>query len=365
VQNLERLRCEHLSGSSIQNSERVCSFSDNAPDRLLQSILVLASAIGQAPTAPSQKLYWKLTNLRPTIRKAHKDRQQILQMHIDRASQRVKQGGMEVRFHSAVDYMVTRELAMAEKVGRKPILDSPLFHDMLFGYCLGGQDTTHSVLSFLVKRLGVHQATQDKLRTYLHQAYAPALAQRRNPTQEEITKSHIPYLDAFIEEVLRCDTPSPFVIKETLVEMPILGAVVPKGSLLFLPLFGRSIDAPAYAIPESARSDTSQKHNNTIPSDWTGSEFAPHEFHAERWLRKDTTTGRVIFDPKAGPFMTFGAGNRECWGKRLAYLQLKLIATLLLWRFQFLPLSADLGGFETTDILNAKPKKCFVSLKVI
>jgi cytochrome P450 len=217
----------------------------------------------------------------------------------------------------------------------------------------------------LVKRLGVHQAIQSTLRTHLQQAYAPALAQRRNPTQEEITKSHIPYLDAFIEEVLRCDSPSPFVIKETLTDMPILGAVVPKGSMLFFPLFGRSINEPAYAIPESIRSDTSQKHCSMTPLDWSGSEFAPHEFHVERWLRNDPSTGSVVFDSKAGPFMTFGTGNRECWGKRLAYLQLKLITTLLVWKFKFLPLTAELDDFEATDILNAKPKTCFVSLKNI
>lgn len=282
-------------------------------------------------------------------------------MHIDRASRRISENGRDSRLHAAVDYMVSRELAAAEKTGRTPVLHSDIFYDMLFGYLLGGQDTTHSVLSFMVKQLGVHQKAQATLRSHLRSVHTAAIIEGRSPTQEEIIKTHIPFLDAFIEEVMRLDNPAPVILKEAQCDITILGHLIPRGTQLFFPLWGPSLDEPALEVPENIRSESSQKHADT-PKDWTHSGYAPSSFHPERWLRKDAETGEKVFDIKAGPTLSFSLGPRECWGKRLAYLELKLVTTLLVWNFEFLPLPSELVDWDIVDVLNAKPKRCFVRL---
>ena len=351
--------------SSTGQQDSICVFPSCEPDKLLRSVQILGQAIGEAAEAPSQKLYWLAARFRPYIRKAQRDRRMILQSYIDRAGLRIcsKAGSPSPR--AAVDFMVSRELDAAQKAGRVPIFDSEHFHDMLFGYILGGQDTTHSVLSFLVKRLGMHTEAQAELRRQLRETHTLAAAERRIPTQEEIVASRIPYLDAFVEEVLRCNTPSPAVIKEASQDMVVLGHVIPKGTQMFFPLWGPSMDEPACAVDESKRSATSKQHSATTPSDWTSSGFPPKEFKVERWLRKDLGTGNLIFDSQAGPALSFSAGNRECWGKRLAYLQLRLVTTLLVWSFEFLPLPEELDDREVVDMLNAKPRSCLVKLRVV
>lgn len=346
---------EHLqTGCTVDDGSSV-KFPDFTPDLLLQSILTLALAIGKSPTAPSQKLYWLIANLVPANRKAQNDRRQILQQHIDRA--RLRYDPEAPRFHAAVDYMVQREITQSQKEGRPAVFNTPQFHDMLFGYCMGGQDTTHSVLSFLVKQLSCNQDAQKKLRSSLQEFYSTPGSERRNPSQEEITGAQVPYLDAFIEEVLRLDSPAPVIIKETIQDTVILGRVIPKGTQVFFPLWGPSIDEPAFTVDENIRSESSRKHAHDTPNDWTGSAYPGSEFHPERWLKDG------VFNSKAGPFLTFSTGNRDCWGKRLAYLQLKLVTTLLVWNFEFMSLPKGMCGREAVDVLNAKPKDCFVQLR--
>ncbi|KAF1952762.1 putative cytochrome P450 [Byssothecium circinans] len=359
------LGIEDAESSTVQNMERLRTIGSINPPTDINSVQLFPETQPQGLLQSILKLYWLLTNMRPKNRRAQELRKTILQEHIDRARVRLSQTDeKEPRLHAAVDYMVSRELSAAEKAGRAPMLNTPLFNDLLFGYCLGGQDTTHSVLSFLVKQLSGHQETQSQLRSTLRETYSAAFSERRNPNQQEITRGQVPFLDAFIYEVLRCDTPSPFIIKQTLTDMNVLGTIIPKGTPLFFPLFGASLDEPAFPIPESARSETSQKHSSDIPSDWVSGGYPPHEFHAERWLRTDER-GNIIFDQKAGPFLSFGAGVRECWGMRLARLQLKLATTLLVWNFEFEALPGELVDSEVVDVLNAKPKKCFVRLKKI
>ena len=362
VNHLDYLKTAHLPKATGEQPKGLYAFPDPKEDELLKSIQTLGLALGQAAEAPSQRLYWFASKFRPKIRSAQARRRQILQSYIDRAASRVRLVGSEDRMLAAVDYMVARELSSAEKEGRAPVMDSEYFHDMLYGYLLGGQDTTHSVMSFLIKRLGAHQATQAALRRHIREAHQVAHEESRNPTREEVLKAQVPYLDAFIEEVLRCNTPSPVIIKEATSDMLILGSIVPKGTQLFFPLWGPSINEPASAVSEEKRSESCKKHLAT-PADWMGSGYPPKEFHVERWLKRNESTREVEFDSKAGPFLTFSLGNRECWGKRLAYLQLRLLTTLIVWNFEFLPLPAGLYEEEIVDVLNAKPKTCLVRLK--
>lgn len=360
---LKRLRSEDLSKFASGDADSVFPFPEYAPEGLLHTIVVIAEVTGRFPTAPVLRLHWPLNNLRPKVRRAHRERREIIQGYIDRAVEKRKTEGPPANATTALDILITRELANAEKAGRKPAFKSPIFNDALYGYCFGGQDTTHSSMSFLVKHFGMYPDAQRTLRAHLHEAHATAFSQQRSPTGDEIVKTPIPYLDAFIEEVLRLNTTAAGVIKETVQDVTILGHHIPKGTQLIVPLWGASIDSPAYPIPEDIRSKSCQDHVKDVPSDWTGSKYPADEFHPERWLREDTETGRVIYDPKSGPHMTFSAGPRECWGKRLAYLALRQVTSLLVWNFEFLPLPEGMDSKEVEDVLNAKPKVCLIRVK--
>lgn len=333
-------------------------FPEYQPHGLLRTIEVLASVAGTFPTALFQSLHWPLHNLRPVVRRARADRFAIIQRYIDRALERWETDGPPQKPRWALDLIIKRERAAAQKAGRAPDYASRLFHDAVYGYCLGGQDTTHSALSFLVMHFGRHPAAQEKLRRHLRAAHPSAVAEGgRPPTSDEICKTSVPYLDAFVEEVLRLNTTASAVIKETMQDINLLGHRVPRGHQILVPLWGACIDSPAFPVREADRSSTSREHAATTPADWSSSPYPAGEFHPERWLRRsDDDEGRVVFDPRAGPQMTFSLGPRECWGKRLAYLTLRLVTTLLVWNFDFHPLPEGMDSAEVVDVLNAKPK---------
>jgi cytochrome P450 len=42
------------------------------------------------------------------------------------------------------------------------------------------------------------------------------------------------------------------------------------------------------------------------------------------------------FDPSAKPVLAFGLGLRGCFGKRLAYVEIRILITLIIWNFELL-----------------------------
>lgn len=359
----KRLEAMDLSRLRPESPDETFPFPEYECEGLLKTIDVIAHVAGKFPTAPILPLHWPINNLRPDVRKARHDRRAIIQTYIDRALERWETVGPPQKPRWAIDLIIAREQTAAKKAGRQPDYTSKLFHDALYGYCFGGQDTTHSALSFLVKHFGLYQEPQQKLRAALREAHTAAVAEGRAPTSDEICKAQIPYLDAYIEEVLRLNTTASAVIKEAIEDMEILGCHVPKNTQVLVPLWGASIDSPALPIDEKTRSKTSQEHAKDMPGDWTDCGYDSGVFHPERWMREDPETGRIAFYPRAGPHMTFSTGPRECWGKRLAMITLRLVTTLLVWEFDFLPLPEGMDNLEVTDILNAKPSVCSLRIK--
>lgn len=218
----------------------------------------------------------------------------------------------------------------------------------------------------VVKHLGEQQQIQTKLREALFQAYPDARASNKQPGLDDILKTKVPYLDAFIEEVLRASNPSMVVSKEALEDMTILGHHIPQGTMLIFSTYGPTINHAGARVDESLRSESCQKHRDEGLGDWADGEFPGEEFHPERWLRpSEDGTGELVFDPKAGPMLTFSAGPRMCWGRRLAYLELKLVVTLFVWNFAFGKLPAHLHDWGIEDDLFIKPKHSHVKLSCV
>lgn len=218
----------------------------------------------------------------------------------------------------------------------------------------------------MVKHLGEEQEIQDKLRQALFQAYPDARANGQHPKLDDLLKVKVHYLDAFIEEVLRVSNGNMAVSKETAEDLTILGHFIPAGTALMFTSAGPTFTSAGTRVDESLRSESSQKHHDEGLTDWADSEFPPEEFHPERWLRpSEEDDGKLVFDPKAGPLLTFSCGPRICWGKRLAYMQLRMVVTLLLWNFVFEKLPADLQDWDLQDDLFIKPKHSRVKLSAV
>ncbi|GAP92612.1 putative cytochrome P450 monooxygenase [Rosellinia necatrix] len=286
---------------------------------------------------------------------ARKDR--FIRDEIDRAAARLRRGEGGTR--SAMDHILQREISAAEKAGRAPVFHSPQIHDELFGYLVAGHDTSSTALSWMVKNLAEYPETQAKLRSALRGAYAAALGEGRQPSVTELWKTQVPYLDAFLEESLRFDGPVPVLVREALVDTEVLGHRVPRGTAVFMISDGPDYLTPAIRIPEADRSPSAR--GKQLVGSWDPADI--HLFNPERWLK--TTDGAVAYDSQSGPMLAFSVGPRGCFGRRLAYLEVRVVLALLVWNFEFHPVPGALGTREAYDALTKNPRRCYVSLTKI
>jgi cytochrome P450 len=87
------------------------------------------------------------------------------------------------------------------------------------------------------------------------------------------------------------------------------------------------------------------------------------KFKPERWLVHDEK-GDEKFSATAGPTLPFGLGLRGCFGRKLAYMELKLFTTVMMWSFEFQRCPESLSSYESVEGLTRKPVQCYVRLNV-
>ncbi|KAK1674457.1 cytochrome P450 [Colletotrichum godetiae] len=347
------------------SSAQVAKFPSPETPALVKALHALNVSITAVFGSVFPKLSVFIENLKPKARQALKLKKDAVQTQIDAAVKRAAKG-VSSEHKSAVDYVVSREKTAAIEEGREPKYNGMRLNDMLWGYIAGGQDSTHSTLCFTVKYLGAHQEAQQKLRSALRSTYTEPYAQKREPTIEEILRTQVPYLDAFIEETLRLCSPAGAITKETVRDINVLGHIIPKGTTIMFLLTGPTFVQPGVPVDDAKRSETSQKASSEGVGDWSHSDFPAEDFAPERWLQQAEGEGEAVkFNNNAGPFMSFSSGPRGCWGKRLAYLELRMIVTLLVWNLEFLKLPAELEDPGLTEGLFTKPKSSMIKLRVI
>lgn len=198
------------------------------------------------------------------------------------------------------------------------------------------------------------------MRSNLRQYHAEAYQAGRQPTKEEIAGADIPYLHAIIEETLRMRPPFPALIRSTLVDTEIMGYRIPKGTTILMPSSGPGLDEPAIPVPEDLR--TKSNITKRRP-DWSPEDV--HLYNPDRWLKLDEEFGRLKFDPSAGPMQSFGFGPRQCFGKRLAYIQLRTLVTLLFWNFKFVELDGEIASLQGHGSTTLIPNYCYVKLEEV
>lgn len=167
-----------------------------------------------------------------------------------------------------------------------------------------------------------------------------------------------PYVSATLEEILRCASTAPSAQRRTLVDAEVLGHHIPAGTDVFMLNNGAGYVSAPLEADEKLRSQTSRESKDKN-GEWGTSNIG--SFMPERWL-VEKEEGQLEFDARAGPSLPFGSGPRGCFGRKLALLELKIIVTLVIWRFKLLPTPPALSSFQAQDKLTHQPRQCYLRL---
>lgn len=148
-------------------------------------------------------------------------------------------------------------------------------------------------------------------------------------------RSAMPFVEAFIWEVIRHSSMSPLTIPHSTLEDTVLaGYFVPKGTIVFGNMYSTSHD----------------------PRNWC----EPELFRPERFL--DPETG-MVDRGRLDQFLCFGLGRRKCPGEGLGRIEMFLFLVVILQRCRFSPVEGDdlkMDG-EMTLVYRSKTYKVIVS----
>lgn len=213
-------------------------------------------------------------------------------------------------------------------------------------------------MGWVTKFLTGYPDSQASLRTALYAAIPDAIADKRSPTFDELRRAKVPYLEAVIEEMLRL---TPFsMTREASTDTEILGHKIPQGCQVFMVNGGPGYLSPSLPVDDTKRSPTSQLARGR--ASWDESKNLKL-FDPERWLVPKPDGSGFDFDGAAGPQLGFGMGIRQCWGRRMAHLEIRIIIALIVWNFDLLDISDSLGGYAGFDGISRQPQRVFVRLR--
>ncbi|KAK4499232.1 hypothetical protein PRZ48_009745 [Zasmidium cellare] len=275
---------------------------------------------------------------------------------------------------SAAEFVIQREVKQAQKDGRKPQGPSKWLEGELAIMLAAGYDTTASSMSWALNYLSVHQDVQSRIRDILRETFPDAAAESREPSPAELYNAPLLYLDAFIEEVLRCSQLISSLSRTTITNTRLLGHDIPVGTTVLSPQHRPKRAAPRSEVastkspPESklapvkdsVRTDTGKEFQPRV-DEWDTAADDLQNFRPERYM--PSKPGGEHLDLMAGPHITFGGGTRGCFGKKMAYLNMKILLAIILWNFELLPLPQELSGLESVEANTVTPQRVPVRLR--
>lgn len=235
--------------------------------------------------------------------------------------------------------------------------------------------------------LSKHQQIQHELRDALKTAFGDCDNGESLPPVHDLASKDIPYLDAFIHEMLRIANTSGSVVRRATTDTTVLGCSVPAGTELVLNT--RVIKTPI-SVDETLRSITCREAQTKRPRGGVEGPSGQNleAFDPRRWLYSDTE-GMDVFDPEALPTLLFSHGTRGCFGKlsrdpclhmpsgpfiqrltednqgkRLAMLNLRVFIVILVFSFKFMPIPESKDDWSADEAIFRSPKQCLVKLSV-
>ncbi|KAJ3903765.1 cytochrome P450 [Lentinula edodes] len=188
-------------------------------------------------------------------------------------------------------------------------------------------DTTSSAMARLLHLLSRHPEAQKKLRQELIEA--KRVKDGQDFSYEELTA--LPYLDAVCRETLRLYTPASAVTRRARQD-----AIIP----LLKPIIGLDgTEIHEVAVPNDTAVIVSLSNSNRNSDLW--GEDAD-EWKPERWL---SPLPKALVDARIpgvySHLMTFLGGGRSCIGFKFSQLEMKVVISTLVEKFQFSPSSKD------------------------
>ncbi|KAF1845896.1 cytochrome P450 [Cucurbitaria berberidis CBS 394.84] len=325
------------------------------------AILRLTDTIEIVIKSPAPRLVGRLLRWVPRISKLLKLRDEMISAQISKAEKRMAHTkGTADKISNAVDHVLRRELMAAERQNRAPHYQSKVIIAELFGLLVAGHDTTSTALSWALKLLAGSQDIQRKLRSELRSSFAAAHSQNRVPDAHEIATTQNHYLDACLEEILRCAQTATIPSRTATTDAVILGHVIPKGTRVMMCGLGGGLMVPPFEIDDALRSKSYHVAGGGKVGEWGSGDMT--EFKPDRWLVKDSATDSQVFDAMAGPHLQFGAGPRSCFGRKLAYLELRLAIVLVIWSFELKPVPERYASWEAVEGLTHAPVQSYVRL---
>lgn len=183
--------------------------------------------------------------------------------------------------------------------------------DFCVSFILAGRDTSSVALAWFFWLIDKHPEVEAKVLSEIHQI----IGRRRPPVGREAHQDVVftpeelmdmVYLQAALSESLRLYPAVPMELKEVLDD-----DVLPDGTEL------KRGDRVMYSIFSMARMESLWGRDCEV-------------FRPERWLRED---GQRMVSESQFKYAVFNAGPRLCVGKKFAYMQMKMVAASVLWRY--------------------------------
>ncbi|GAB0138926.1 hypothetical protein EsDP_00007146 [Epichloe bromicola] len=232
----------------------------------------------------------------------------------------------------------------------------------LLGYLVAGHETTSAVLRWGMKYLTANEQVQTLLRQAVWKAHQEAKEQHQMPIVEEILKANNPYLDVVIEEMLGHSRVAPVTFIQAVTDTEILGQHIPKGTTIGFLGNGPGVMMLSIPVDSAKRSEAVRAHMHKTDL-FDSADIS--EFVSERWLTTKTTERRddeMVFDPSKCPSQAFGLGPRGCFGKKLAYMEIRTFLTLVFWEFKLEPVKPELAADDEMISLTRTPKNVYIKL---
>jgi cytochrome P450 len=325
------------------------------------AVLRITDGVEHILKSPFPKYMGLLRRQFPSVRRDLNLVDRTMSEEISKAEARmVESKGGDGKITNAVDHMLRREKMAAEKQGRAPNYQSKVMASELLGLLIAGHDTTSTTLLWAMKFFATHQSVQTKFRTALRSAYSTAYRENRVPSAQEIATTQSHYIDACLEEIIRCAQTGIIYTRTAKMDAVVLGQVIPKGTRMMLCGHGGGIHEVPFEIDGKLRSEQYRNADGGKVGSWEPTSIK--KFNPDRWLVDDKTSNTKVFDSQAGPHMMFGAGPRGCFGRKLAYLELRLALVLILWHFELQPVPEAYASWEAMEQLTHSPIQCYVKL---
>ncbi|KAK4153820.1 cytochrome P450 [Chaetomidium leptoderma] len=178
---------------------------------------------------------------------------------------------------------------------------------------VAGSETTATALSGTAYFLATHPAVQKKLAEEVRRVF------RSEDEIDLFSVNKLKYMLAVLDEAMRMFPPVPSQLPR---------ACQPGGDMIC-----------GYQIPEGTGLDIFPWAMNYSSRNFT----EPFKFIPERWLDEDEYQGQQLDKRRQSAFQPFSVGSRNCIGKNLAYVEMRLILARLIWNYN-LVLEDDASG---------------------